>query len=130
VEPQNSFSTGYRAFKAIWDGENGDKLRELFSDRFEFHNLDGRNDVTDLKGLRQRMAELRAAHPGARLRVENAIGSGSHIAFDWTLGDAGADGARQQHRVSRLNIPDGSCMLRLNGDHVVELWELNGALAS
>ncbi len=129
MEPQNGFSTGYRAFKAIWDGENGDKLRALFSEGFEFHNLDGRNDVTDLKGFRQRVAQLRAAHPGARLQVENAIGSGSHIAFDWTLGDSGADGAGQQHTISRLSIPDGSCMLRLNGDHVVELWELNGALA-
>jgi len=111
---QNSFSTGYRAFRAIWDGENGDKLRALFSDGFEFHNLDGRNDVTDLKGLRQRVAKLRAAHPGARLKVENPFGAGSHIAFDWSLGDAS---------------PDGFCMLRLNGDRVVELWELNGALA-
>jgi hypothetical protein len=113
METQNSLTTGYRAFRAIWDGVNGDKLRELFSNRFEFHNLNGGDEVTDLKELRQRVAGLRAAHPWARLRVENAVGSGSHMAFDWTFGHT---------------IPDGSCMLRLEGGRVVELWELSGVL--
>jgi hypothetical protein len=130
MEPQNSFSTGYRAFRAIWDGENGDKLRALFANGFEFHNLDGRHDVTDLKGLRQRVAGVRAAHPGAHLRVENAFGSGSHIAFDWSLGDTTPDGAPEKRGASTSNILDGSCMLRLNGSQVVELWELNGSMAS
>ena len=128
MDTHSNYNKGTRAFKALWDGENGDCLRAIFDDAFEFHNLDGRNDVTDLKGFRQRVAVLRAAHPGARLRVENAVGSGSHIAFDWTLGDASADRARQQHGTSGWNIPAGSCMVRLNGDHVVEWWELNGAL--
>lgn len=114
METQQSLSTGYRAFRAIWDGMNGDKIRELFSDRFEFHNLDGWNEVTDLKELRRRVAGLRGAHPGARLRVENEIGSASHIAFDWTFGDTPSS---------------GSCMLRLDGACVAEWWELNGALA-
>jgi len=130
MEPHNSFSTGYRAFRAIWDGENGDKLRALFGDGFEFHNLDGRNEVTDLKGFRQRVAGLRAAHPGARLQVENAFGAGSHIAFDWSLGDTNPGGAPEQRKASASNILDGSCRLRLNRDQVVELWKLNGSLAS
>jgi hypothetical protein len=130
MEPQVNLARGYRAFMAVWDGQNGDKLRELFSDCFEFHNLDGRNDVTDLKGFRQRMAALRAAHPGASLGVENAIGSGSHIAFDWTLRDPTPQDERKQGRTSMQTFRDGSCMIRLNGDCIEELWELNGALAA
>ena len=129
MEAQNSLGAGYRAFQAIWDGQNGDKLRQMFSDCFEFHNLDGRNDVTDLKGLRQRMAVLRAAHPGARLRMENAVGSGSHIAFGWSLRDPSPEDGRKQHKTSTPNIRAGSCMIRLSGDRVEEMWELHGALA-
>ena len=114
MEMQSNYSRGTSAFRAVWEGQNGDKLRSVFDECSEFHNLDGKNDVTDLKGFRQRVAGLRAAHPGARLQVQNPFGAGSHIAFDWSLGDAS---------------PDGFCMLRLNGDRVVELWELNGALA-
>ena len=115
METQNSFDTGYRAFRAIWEGANRDKLNELFSDRFAFHELDDRDDVMDLTGFRKRVAGLRAAHPAARLRVENAFGSESHIAFDWTIGDPHSRGC---------------CMLRLDRDRVIELWELNGALAA
>jgi hypothetical protein len=82
-----------------------------------------------LGGLRQRVALLRAAHPAAQLRVENAVGSGSHIAFDWALGDPASQGGRKQGHDSTQIISDGSCMIRLNGDCVEELWELNGALA-
>jgi len=113
METQNGFDTGYRAFRAIWEGANSDKLRELFSDGFAFHDLDDRDDVTDLRGFRRRVASLQAAHPSAHLQLENAFGSESHIAFDWTFGDP----------TSR-----GCCMLRLDRDRVVELWELNGAL--
>jgi hypothetical protein len=130
MEAQNSLGAGYRAFQAIWDGQNGDKLREMFSDCFEFHNLDGRNDVTDLRGLRERMAALRAAHPGARLHVQNAVGSGSHIAFDWTLGDPTSQAGRAHGGTFERTFRDGSCMIRLNGECVEELWELNGALTA
>jgi len=130
MEMQSNYSRGTRAFQAIWEAENGDKLRSIFDDGFAFHNLDGRHDVTDLKGLRLRVAALRAAYPGAHLRVENTVASGSHIAFDWSLREAGADGSRAGRRTSASNIRDGSCMVRLNGDCVVELWELNGALAA
>ena len=115
MEAQNSLGAGYRAFQAIWDGQNGDKLRQMFSDCFEFHNLDGRNDVTDLKGLRERVAALRAAHPNARLRVENPIDSGSHIAFDWTLGYPTSQAGRATGESSVQTLRDGSCMIRLNG---------------
>jgi hypothetical protein len=125
MEMQSNYSRGTRAFQAIWDGENGDKLGSIFDDGFEFHNLDGRHDVTDLKGLRQRVAVLRDAYPGAQMRVENTVASGSHIAFDWSLRDGSS-----QHRGFAPNILDGSCMVRLNGDCVVELWELNGSLAA
>jgi hypothetical protein len=128
MDTHSSYSKGTRAFKALWDGENGDCLRAIFADEFRFHNLDGRHDVTDLKGLRRRVAELRASHPAARLRVENMVGSGSHFAFDWTLRDANPDDARGQHQTSRSSIRDGSCMVRLSGDFVEEMWELNGAL--
>ena len=128
MDTHSSYSKGTRAFKALWDGENGDCLRAIFDDAFEFHNLDGRNDVTDLKGLRRRVAELRAAHPGARLRVENMIGEGSHFAFDWTLREPGSESARGPRTTSKSGVPDGSCMVRLNGNFVAELWELNGAL--
>jgi SnoaL-like domain len=115
METQDSVGTGYRAFRAIWDGANGDKLRGLFSDDFQFHNLDDGHEAADLNGLRRRMASLRAAHPSARLRVGAAFGAESHIAFDWTFGDPNSSGC---------------CMLRLDQDRVVELWELNGALAA
>jgi hypothetical protein len=113
METQSGFDTGYRAFHAIWEGANRDKLRELFSDWFAFHDLDNSDDVTDLRGFRRRVAQLRATHPSAQLRLENAFGSESHIAFDWTFGDPNSNGC---------------CMLRLDGDRVVELWELNGVL--
>lgn len=129
MEMQSNFSRGTGAFQAIWDGENGDRLRSIFDECFQFHNLDGRNDVTDLKGLRQRVASLRAAHPGAHLRVENTVGSGSHFAFDWSLKESSPPGDRAGHGASSSNLRDGSCMVRLEGDCVVELWELNGALA-
>jgi uncharacterized cupin superfamily protein len=129
MDTHTSYIRGTRAFTALWEGENGDKLREIFSDEFEFHNLDGRNDVTDLKGLRRRVAALRATHPGARLRVENTVGAGSHFAFDWTLWDADPGSARFNPQTSKSGILDGSCMVRLDGDCVVELWELNGQLA-
>jgi predicted ester cyclase len=128
MDTHSSYSKGTRAFKALWDGENGDKLRAIFDDEFRFHNLDGRHDVTDLTGLRQRVAELRASHPGARLQVENMIGSGSHIAFDWTLSEAKAGDRRFQRKTSGPSIRNGSVMVRLSGDCVAELWELNGAL--
>jgi hypothetical protein len=129
MDTHSSYSRGTRAFKALWHGENGDRLRAIFADEFEFHNLDGRNDVTDLKGLRRRVAELHAAHPGARLQVENMIGAGSHFAFDWTLREPSTEAGREPHKTSTSAIRDGSCMVRLNGDCVAELWELNGALA-
>jgi hypothetical protein len=128
MDTHSSYSKGTRAFKALWEGENGDCLRAIFDDAFEFHNLDGRNDVTDLKGLRQRVAELHAAHPGARLRIENAFGSGSHYAFDWALSDASSGDAPYRQKTSGSSIRNGSVMVRLSGDHVAELWELNGAL--
>lgn len=115
METQNSFDTGYRAFRAIWEGANRDKLSKLISDKFAFHDLDDRDDVMDLMGFRRRVAGFRGAHPGAHLRLENAFGSQSHIAFDWSYGDPSSRGC---------------CMVRLDGDRVVELWELNGALAS
>ena len=129
MDTQSIYSKGTHAFTALWDGENGDKLRAIFADEFRFHNLDGRNDVTDLKGLRWRVAELRAAHPRARLQLDNLIASGSHFAFDWALRDAGPEGGRDKHKASASVIRDGSCMVRLNGECVAELWELNGALA-
>ena len=88
MEMQSNYNRGTSAFRAVWEGQNGDKLRSVFDECFEFYNLDGKNDVTDLKGFRQRVAGLRAAHPGARLQVQNPFGAGSHIAFDWSLGDA------------------------------------------
>jgi hypothetical protein len=127
MEPQSNSGRGMRAFQAIWNGENGDKLRSIFDNGFEFHNLDGRNDVTDLKGLRQRIAILRAAHPGAYLRMENTVGSGSHFAFDWSLRDASSLGGRDAPVTS---IRDGSCMVRLDGNCVAEMWELRGELAA
>ena len=130
MEMQSNYSRGTSAFRAVWEGQNGDKLRSVFDECSEFHNLDGKNDVTDLKGFRQRVAGLRAAHPGARLQVENAFGAGSHIAFDWSLGDTNPGGAPEQRKASASNILDGSCMLRLNRDQVVELWKVNGSLAS
>ena len=129
MDTHSSYSKGTRAFKALWDGENGDKLRAIFADEFEFHNLNGWNDVTDLKGLRRRVAEVRAAHPGARLRVENVVGSGSHFAFDWTLLEPSIELDRDPRKTSTPSIRDGSCMVRLSGECVAELWELNGSLA-
>jgi hypothetical protein len=128
MEMQSNFSRSTRAFQAVWDGVNGDKLRAIFDDSFEFHNLDGRNEVTDLKGLRQRVAVLRAAHPGAQLQVEDTVGSGSHVAFGWRLLEA-SGGSRARRGSSASSLREGSCMVRLAGDCVVELWELNGALA-
>lgn len=129
MDTQSNYGKSTYAFRALWDGENGDKLRAIFADEFRFHNLDGRNDVTDLRGLRRRVAELRALHPRARLQLENLVGAGSHFAFDWTLRDAGPEGAREQYKASTSVIRDGSCMVCLNGECVAELWELNGALA-
>jgi hypothetical protein len=129
MDMQSNFSRGPRAFQAIWDEENADKLSGIFDDCFRFHNLDGRNDITDLTGLRQRVAVLRAAHPGARVQVDNTSVSGSHVAFDWTLRDAAAAGSAHRN-TSPAVLRDGTCMVRLEGDCVVELWELNGALSA
>jgi hypothetical protein len=130
MDIQSNYTLGTRALQAIWNEQNGDKLRTLFDDCFEFHNLDGRNDVTDLTGLRRRVASLRSAHPGARLSVENGVASGSHIAFDWSLRDASTDNNEAQQSGPGGSIRDGSCMVRLNGRCIAELWELTGALAA
>jgi hypothetical protein len=130
VDTQSIYGRGTGALKALWNGENGNRLRAIFADDFEFHNLDGGNDVTDLKGLRQRMAELAAAHPGARLQVESTIGSGSHITFDWSLRDATPGDGRARREGSPPIIRDGFIMVRFDGDCVAELWELTGSLAN
>jgi hypothetical protein len=129
MEMQSNLSKGTHAFQAIWDGENGNKLRAIFAENFEFHNLDGRHEITDLKALRYRMAALRAAHPGAHLRLENGMTAGAHVVFEWSLREARPDGSRGARGRFRESDSYGSCMVRLSEDRIAELWELQGELA-
>jgi hypothetical protein len=128
MDTQENVSRGTGAFQAIWEGQNGNKLREIFAERFEFHNLDGRNDRTGLQGLRERVAALHAAHPAAQLRLEDAIISGSHVAFGWTVVDPLPESRIRRDRHTAPFNCTGSLLVRLGEGHVEDMWELNGAL--
>jgi hypothetical protein len=128
MEIHSNLSKGTHAFQAIWDGENGNRLRAIFAENFEFHNLNGSHEITDLKGFRYRIAALRAAHPGAHLRLENGVTAGSHVVFDWSLRDVSLDGSRGPRGRFEESDGHGFCMVRLSGDRVVEIWELQGEL--
>lgn len=134
MESQAQTMNADRALRAIWDGVNGDKIRSLFADDFRLHNLDGRNDITDLQGLRRRLARLRAAHPRAALRVGKTVGEGSHVVFDWSLREAtrlpSSNAGGRDQVDPQQTILDGMCMLCLNGGLVTEMWEFSGALAA
>lgn len=118
------------ALRAIWNGADGNELRARFAQTFTFHNLNGYHEVTDLANLRQRLAALHGAHPGARLQVEGTVGAGSHVALDWTIQESRRNGGQRSGESSPSALRSGTFMVRFAEEKVGEIWELTGELAA
>lgn len=127
---QESISRAFGALAALWQGANGDRLRALFADGFTFHNLEGEHEVTNLADLRRRLAALHGAHPGAHLSIDGSVGVGSHVALEWSVRERRNGRPRGLADAAERAIVSGTCMVRLAGDRIAEIWELKGALAA
>ena len=117
-----------RALKAIWHEDGRRDLDALFGAGFKFRNLCSLDDMTDLSGLRQRIACVRSAHPGGHLEVKDIMDLGDLVTV-WWLFEAGQERqALRTPRASRREQLEGTCMFRLQEGKVVEMWELGGEL--
>ena len=124
----DSVSLVDRAFRAIWNGTRGTDLKALFADGFEFRNLSSLDDVTDLSGLRQRIIAVRSVHPRGHLRVEDMVNSGDLVSVWWSFGNNGRSHFPRTRGASQPAVMDGTCMFRLEGSRIIEMWELGGQL--
>jgi hypothetical protein len=124
----NNVGIAERAVRSVWTGGRGTAQKALFADDFMFRNLSSLDDVTDLDGLRQRTASVRSLHRCARLQVQDTVASGDLVSVWWTF--KSEDGCRSQRalRAVQREVMDGTCMLRLRGGQIAEMWELGGQL--
>ena len=120
----NNVGIAERALRSVWKGLRGMTQKSLFTDDFMFRNLSRLDDVTDLDGLRQRTASLRSLHPCARLQVGDTVASGDLVSVWWTLRGKEDCRSRQLLRAAQREVMDGTCMVRLRGGQVAEMWEL------
>jgi hypothetical protein len=123
---QGNVFTAERALRALWNGDRRMDRDALFAPGFRFRNLGGSDDVTNLRGLRRRIARLRAAHPEGHLTLEDVFGSGDHFVAWWAFQTDG----RTETIVPRSEaaLLEGTCMLRLRSGQVAEMLELGGQL--
>jgi len=117
-----------RALKAVWNGARDTAQKTLFVDGFMFRNLSSLDDVTDLDGLRQRAAFMRSTYPCGRLLVQDVVDSGDLIAVWWTFRNGERCRSEQTAHPFPRELMDGTCMFRLQGGRVAEMWELGGQL--
>ena len=124
----NNVGIAERAVRLVWTDGRGTAQQALFADDFMFRNLSSLDDVTDLDGLRQRTASLRSLHPCARLQVWDTVASGELVSVWWTFKSEEGCRSRRGVPAAQREVMDGTCMLRLRGGQIAEMWELGGQL--
>jgi hypothetical protein len=125
---QSSVITAERALKAVWNGARRIDRDALFASNFRFRNLGDSDDVTNLCGLRKRICHVRAAHPDGHLVMEDVFGWEDHFVAWWALRIDGCTEPTAPRSEAPTAPLEGTCMLRLCGGQVVEMWELGGQL--
>ena len=125
---QKNTGVAERALKTIWNGPHDSVEGSLFAEGFVFRNLSSVNDVTDLDGLRQRAASVRATYPCGRLKVQDRVDSGNWVSVWWTFRDRAGCRSERASRGLQHKLMDGTCMFRVQDGRVAEMWELGGQL--
>lgn len=117
--------------RAIWSGASGYDLSSQFGAGFRFRNFHSIDDVTDLDGLRRRIASVRSTNPEGRWRLTDALETGDLVVVWWAFGGDGRGQARRSRGAARAtpaDVLDGVCMSRLEAGRISEMWELGGQL--
>jgi SnoaL-like domain len=130
MELDNRQDIAYRALRALWNGTSEDDLRRLFDDGFRFRNVGREHDDTGLAGLRGRIASLRSCNPTGDMRVDESVQAGDQVVFWWTFGDARADTFSHSKGDTAPAILNGTSLLLLSQERVIEMCEIGGELVS
>jgi hypothetical protein len=127
---RTNINIAHRTLRVIWDCPWAGDLSELFTANFEFRNLNGPHDVTDLRGLRGRIASLRSTYPRGHLIVDQALESPDRVTLWWVFSENGCGRADPEPTTASRIITEGTCMFHIQEGQIAEMWELGGQLGS
>ncbi|BCJ36635.1 hypothetical protein Athai_41380 [Actinocatenispora thailandica] len=113
----------------LWNKGNVDACDEMYAEHCTMHDPD--LELDGVAGLKQRVRELRAAHPDVHMNTDEVLCDGDLCATRWTMGATARHDFQGIPGTGKAYVMTGMGIAKFENDRIVEEWvdyDLLGAL--